>query len=88
MMVEEDEAHAATEATLLAYWATDLEDSEDDKDFTPTFPAPRASHDHEAEPLEAATTRDTSPLAPPTVTTAKVTFPDRLAQILQNFTHR
>lgn len=79
-----DKSLAAAEARLLAYLATD---SEDDKDFIPTFTAPRATHDDKAGLSGADTIHKTSPLVPPPVVTAvEVTIPDTLAQILQTLT--
>lgn len=62
-LAAEAKALATAEARLPAYLATN---SDDDKDFIPYFPAPRAAHDDRAGPSHATTTStDTTALVPP-----------------------
>ncbi|RLN36301.1 hypothetical protein C2845_PM03G08150 [Panicum miliaceum] len=61
---------------------------DDDDDYIPTFPAPRAAHDNEAGPSAATPAHASTPPAPPVVTAAQVTAPHTLAQILQTLTQQ
>ena len=72
----EDAALDEAEAQLPGFLAVDIDDLEDDEDYTPTISVPRAAHDD-----EAGTSRGPA-LAPP-VTAAQVSQPDTLAALLQ-----
>ena len=64
------------EAQLPGFFTVFMDDSEDDKDYTPTISVPQAAHD-----AEAGTSRGPAP-APP-VTASQVSQPDTLAALLQ-----
>ena len=73
----EDAAMDEAEAQLPGFLAVDIDDSEDDEDYTPTISVPRAAHDD-----EAGTSRGPAPVPPP-VTAAQVSQPDSLAVLIQ-----
>ena len=72
----EDAALDKAEAQLPGFLAVDIDDSEDDEDYTPTISVPRAAHND-----EAGTSRGSAPVPPP-VTAAQVSQPDSLAALL------
>jgi len=72
----EDAALDEAEAQLLRFLAVDIDNSEDDEDYTPTISVPRAAHDD-----EAGTSRGPAPVPPPVIA-AQVSQPDSLAALL------
>jgi hypothetical protein len=69
-MAAETEALAVADACLLAYLATDSEDSKDDQEAGPSGAGAEAER------------HDLSPPPPPPIAAAQVTIPDTLATIL------